>query len=231
MAFSDWEFNKFDGAEVVVIDTVTPINGAGSLQILGTGTSDQGYVSMNLTSTADPSRGRTMAKIQTIFQRNQPSGGGFDHGAGIYFMPSSVTPWVGGASCYWAGMSNDGSTTRWTVIKFTNGIDAWEASTGAGVLATSLTNVTADGANTALEVEWNDAPEFGGVRIVLRAATSGDTDFGNMTDLITITDTSTPLTNSGIAEGFLIADVQGVGGSSQVKPKFDDTSVFSLVAA
>lgn len=230
MAFADWEFNKKNGSEQVIIDTGSPISGGGSLLITGTGASTAGAASINLTSVADPDRGRTQAVIRTIFQRNQPSGGGFSHGAGFYFMPSSTTPWVSGQSTYFAGMSNDGSTTRWAVIKFTNGIDAWEGSTGATVLATSTTDVTADGANTAMEVEWNDAPEFGGVRIIFRAASSGDTDFGNMTDLIDIIDSSTPLSNTGNGEGFLIVDVQGLSGSSQVKPRYDDTSVYSLVA-
>lgn len=231
MAFADWEFFKFDGDETVVINTASPINGAGSLQITGTGTSNPGYVTMHLTAAADSGRGRTQGKLQSIFQRNQPSGGGFDHGAGFYFMPSTTTPWTAGQSCYWAGLSNNGSTTRWALIKFTNGIGVWEGSSGASVLGTSTTNVTSDGSNTAIEVEWNDAPEFGGVRIVFRAAPSGDTDFNNVVDVITYTDTSTPLTNSGISEGFLIADYQGVSASNQVAPKFDDTSVYSLVAA
>jgi hypothetical protein len=196
----------------------------------GSGDSNHGTATIHLTSTADPDRGRTQAVIRTIFQRNQPSGGGFDHGAGFYFFSSADTPWVAGQSAYFAGMSNDGSTTRWAVIKFTNGIDDHEASTGATVLATSATDVTADGANTAMEVEWNDAPEFGGVKIVFRAAPSGDTDFGNMTDLIDIVDNSSPLTTA-LREGLFINDVQGVSGVNQVAPKFDNTSIFELVEA
>ena len=230
MAFADWEFFKRDGAESVIIDTGSPVVGAGSLQMTGTGTSSTGAATIHLTAVADSGRGRTQAKIQTVFQRNQPSGGGFDHGAGFYFMTSSTTPWVGGASCYFAGMSNSGSTTEWALIKFTNGMDAWEGSTGATVLATSSTNVTADGANTAIEIEWNDAPEFGGVKMVLRAAPSGDIVFANMVDVITFTDTSSPL-SSGVVEGLMIMDVQGLApGPNQVAPRFDDTSVFELVA-
>jgi hypothetical protein len=234
MAFADWEFFKRNGAESVVIDLGSPINGAGSLQMTGVGDgSSTGAATIHLTNATDSGRGRTQARMETIFQRNQPTAGGFAHGAGFYFMPSSVTPWTSGQSMYFAGMSNSTSATRWAVIKFTNGFGpgVWEASAGATVLSTSTTNLTADGADTAIQVDWNDAPEFGGVKIVLRAAPSGDTDFGNVVDVIDFTDTSTPLTNSGISEGLLIVDVNGLAGVNQVKPRFDDTSIYSLVAA
>ena len=217
MPFGDFDVNKLDGDGFALIDTVSPINGAGSLRLAGS--MDTNPETMSITLNSSQSRGYNAGRIQTLFRRESPAASGLTRGSGLLFVCSSATPWLVGQSCYFAGLSQAGAgNMEWRIFKFTNGFTVLSDGVELG---NSTTNVPAITQTRAIEVEWNDAPEFGGTRIIFRAAP--DNVFGNMVDVITFTDT-TPNTTL-LTEGFLSIDSAGSVTNFE-DARFDDTSFF-----
>ena len=226
MPFADFDINKFDSAETAVIDTATPINGLGSLNVKGTENASAGYVSVTLNS--GQTRGFSKGKIETIFRRDSVDAASIQRGTGFIFVISSQSPWLTGQSFYWAGLNNTGTGGyQWRVYRFTNGITAGFTDGTTTELGSSVTNVPLVTQERAIAVEWNDAPEFGGTQIIFRAAP--DDQIANLVDVITLVDPTGTALSTTLSEGFLTIDQSG-SASFPEEMTIDDTSFFQLVA-
>lgn len=221
MAFTDWVFNKSDTEILTFTEIFNPIiptdsfGNGGSLRV-------DHFDGMGLFMNAYNNTyvgGITKGRIRSIIQPDVLSGAS-TYIAGFTFMQSQLDITGGVGSFYGAfyAANNGGTTTRWTLRKYSAGLES--ALGGTSIITTGSLGTFVPGTPSILEIEW-DASSGTQVDFILRAATN-DTDFDNLAVVSSVSDTVSPLVTS-FGEGLATAnDV-----SSDMSWLFDNTSIFT----
>ena len=190
MAFADWDF--FTGGTVTnALQSTGALVGSSSLEIvMASGSRVQGQLD------AGESRGFTKGKIRSLFKNTAVTGTASSVNVGLWCL-SSVENMLGTGSgdAYAVGIYPEDSVTNVTLRKITQNLGEF-LSTGTLLGSASEDFATA---TVALELEWNVAvAETGGV--VLKVRTGSQTDYSDLSEVISIVDSSSPYT-TGFAEG------------------------------
>lgn len=205
MTLQQWTIDKTEAGMTAVIDSVTPIDGTGSLQF------DRGSASgSDISITASPrelfAQGFTSGRCRHLFRVDAHSGSTGSY-CGIVVQKSQENLTAGAGSAY--GWIIRSSTTSgiggngWFLhlMKYSAGLVDYNVAdvTEDRLADVGLTAVTL-GTAFAMELEWLlDVPNLGGVRLIGRYGV----DFDNLTDVRTYVDTSSPLETS-VNEGPLM---------------------------
>lgn len=238
MSLADWTQVSSGPAGTVSIDVTTPMVDSGSLTyVAAAGIATRAGHTFVLTSPPFSS-GFTKGRIRTLARWNtggQITVDGRKWQSGIICMMSAadVTVDGGGESCYtWAiGSGQNVATNQFEIVLMKN-VDGLAGATGTH---TSLHEENTLGAYPPsagdfwpIELEWQaDLAGLGGTRLIGRMGTKNSTDFGTLTDLIDIVDTTSPLLTS-VGEG--LCHVKGHTGtrSPGYSWSFDETTVEEL---
>jgi hypothetical protein len=204
VALSDWTVYKTSG-EAALIDTSAPLVGSGSLKIT---TNTTGVVELVRADSGE--RAFTKGRIRTLMKATGPLTNPW---AGIYCMASQADLTATG-SCYCLVLgSAAGNVVR--IIKQTAGLDNGSGSVASAAFAVDV------GTLYCLELEWDyDPVTWSGTRLSGRAGVQSD--FSDLTELVTYTDTSSPLTTS-VGEGIFVASF-----SASETYFFDKTTITQL---
>ena len=240
MALSDWT-SYTDGGTIgggspqgsVFTDIVTPIDGTGSVALTHAPSNE--FQSINLVPATLPKgfeagRMRTLIRIDDLDDPSMQ-----ENHFGILFMQSqeNMADFDGGGQSYGLSLSvGEGfSPQSFRLWKFTGGLNG-----GSGTLDTmqildsvALPFTLTSGIVVGIEVEWRTEPEviseIGGALIICRAGE--ETDFSDLQDLITFTDTTSPYTTT-VAEG-IFAGFKNQMASGNNRVTFDLTTLVEII--
>ena len=212
---SDWTVSKENGSTGVDLEGTTPIISGGSLFIDAVMAPER----VSLYNTTYPF-GQTAGLIRSIMQVVDLTTTGAER-AGFTFMQNSPTlygPTDIGYGAFMSGTNGFGSP-RIAIVKFTTGLPATPTELA---FTTSFTAPTL-GSNFVFEVQWAaDLGMYGGTLITVRYGTG--TNFGSLVDVVTFTDTSSPIITSAyesLAFSFF--------GTGHFRTLFDETSIYQSV--
>ncbi len=210
----DWIINKQQGSTLVTLETVTPIVVNGSLAINATVAPER--VSLrNTTYVNGLTAGYTRSVLRVVTLTTTG-----EERVGFAFMQNAATLYTGtdaGYAVLMNGLTGFG-TPRITIVKFTAGLPTLPTELAS---TTSFTPPTL-GSNFVFEAQWiADMGIFGGTQIIARYATG--TSFGSLADVLTFTDTSTPIITSSF-EGLAFSKA----GTGTFRVLYDETSIYQL---
>ena len=214
---TDFVISQEQPSTFIHIEPVIPIVDNGSLIFSATDAPERSFVKKNTYTSGINTAGR----IRSVFRIDSIVSSG-DEEVGFSFMMNNAsvrTPSDAGyAVLLTTGSDSFGLVNpRVIITKYAGGL--------AGVPAelASVSVPTVFGGPFVMEAEWvNDVPQFGGVVIKVRYANG--TDFGTMTEVLSFTDTVSPIITSS-HEG-LVFNYHDLSGQFNVK--VDETSVFQL---
>lgn len=217
MALSDWQQNflAFPGNMIIVYEVLTPLVGTGSAKFSYTNTS-VGHIDLSAKVGAIP--GETYAlshgRIRTLVKPHFNAGNFFQ---GIYFMASQS--YIASSTGAYYAVNVNGAALNFQVRKQTSG--------GMSGFNTSSTlgsgGAWVAGNTYGLEVEWHqDIPNLNGVFITVKVGSA--LNFSDLTTIITLLDTSTPLSTT-LGEGLFVSNLASASGSTL----FDDTRLTRLI--
>lgn len=222
MAFTDWVFEKSSSDVITFTDIFLPIDNTGSLQVNHLSGLDLFMNTYNDTYV----RGIIKGRIQTLIQPTALVGASTYLGGILCMqdqddMTGSTSTGTGSCyGCFYAATSG-GTTTFFTLVKFTLGLDTFGGS-GTVIYTGPNLGTFVPGTTTAMELEW-DASSGTQVDFIIRRALS-DTDFGNMVVESTPIDNTAALVTS-VGEG--LATVNDAASTSGWK--IDNTTIFTTL--
>lgn len=226
MAFEDWEFltNTTEGGPSpsdisIDIDSILPLAGTGSLEILDAGQPlNSAFAAHPKTSLFDI--GHNYGKVRSIIKKDV--GLGF-RDSGIFFMCDSPDPTLSGSRFYFLEIA-DGATNI-KVKKATNGLlDEGNVTLLQGYVDSPSVPMPNNAAEVVCEVEWLSGlflPSLGGVQIKIRFW-QNSINFNDMVELSPIVlDTTDPV---------VFSQREGIYARSRnslepLNAKFDDTRI------
>ena len=216
MAFpTDWVVSKQNGSTGVDLDGSSPIIAGGSLFIDAVMSPER--VSLYNNTYAF---GQTAGLIRSIVQVAALTTTGTER-VGFAFMQNSPTLYGPADMGYGAFMSgtNGFGSPRIAIVKFTIGLP----STPTELAFTTSFIAPTLGSNFVFEVQWAaDLGMYGGTLITVRYGTG--TSFGSLADVLTFTDTSSPIITSAyesLAFSFF--------GTGHFRTLFDETYIYQAI--
>ena len=225
MAFSDWDFfESTTGVAGRGVDQDVPIVGNGSLIIdsIDSGVSSSANnrsINWLVSDASAINHGFPHGKVRSVINVENFSGGGYR--VGLICMQSIDNLSVSG-NCYIATLHHrpgSGISHRVSLEKITGGI-----TTGTVLsLGNTANDVYTLGNDAVLELEF-DASSGIQTDFVVRFA-DNTTDFGLLSDVITVTDNTSPHITS-VGEGGMI---RLTTTTEQVKARYDTTELFQIL--
>lgn len=197
MSFSQWEINKSNSSSIVHVDVFDPHTGTGSLTMRRDGNGPEAM-------TAHPSdvgglnHGLLHGRLRTIIRANGSFGIGTAQTswAGIHCM-QSIDNITASGDCYalmWIFQDKNATLNDLRIYKMGASINTLS---GATLLGTDATFSKVMDDVWTMELEW-DATS--GTQVDLTGRTGTATDFSDLADAITVTDSSLPFTST-VGEG------------------------------
>ena len=218
---TDWVVNKEDASTVTVNDASTPIAGVASLQtqIVNAGPVTERMTLQNSTYTNGITEGRMRAKMRVDTMSSIDSQGY----VGFACMQNSPTVFTGTDQGYGVIVSAGTglSAPAVSIIKWTTGFPTFPV-----VLDSVSVPGLLIGQSFVFQMDWVfDLGLLGGT--ILRGYIgTNTTDFNDLIEVVTFTDTIAPLVFS-VTESLLHANINGATGPD-FDVKWDDVSIFTL---
>lgn len=227
MAIADWFIVKSNAGIDANLEISSPIDGTGSLHITQSSiAASVAVANSHLRLMAGPPQSQfTKGKVRTLIQPKQFTDGATSVSfVGILGMMSQADVFASGGKAYFAGRWGAASPD-WRITRVDNGVSGVSSHTS---LASSITtNIPGVDDVRAIEFEWvYDELEFNGVRLTF--SVSPDDDFGNLTQVYQVVDTSANHLTSTVGEGLFFSALHSATGPV-VETLYDKTTIFELV--
>jgi hypothetical protein len=205
MGLGDWE--RYSTTTGLTIDPTAPLVGSGSLRMH---LRDSGAECNLGLSDAHP-RGLLKGRVRTLVR--QTTGFLTNHRVGLYCMAQALDITQGSERAFYRYCLKDQTLL---LDKGDEGLS--NGTTSLGSVAHTWTLAL----TVALELEWDyDLDRWGGAQLIGRVGTR--TDFSDLSAVITVTDSSSPLATS-VSEGLC-----GWSSGGEKIFLFDDTTIYPLL--